>query len=232
MKIIFNAFKLLSIASLAAGIGACGSGNNSNPPPAVAPGTVVTGTCVYTQVGLLPQGSCPAGEGQIITMANGVGGGYTQGQCLPQVAGGTNGVYGNTGYPNTGGYPGYGNTGYGYGNTGYGNTGYGTPSPYANGQCTGQTGVNGINNGQCVQTQFGCLPQCPNQPGTLQYEGNCAPYSYFGVTGVPGQVPGGVIPPFGAYGNPGAYGPGYYPPGYVPGGGGNFGGYYYYGARL
>jgi hypothetical protein len=221
MKTISRISTILSLAGLALAAGACGSGNsnNNNPTPPVAPGTVATGTCVYTQVGLLPQGSCPAGQGQIITITGGVGG-YTAGQCLPQV---TNGAYGNTGA-----YPGYGNTGaypgYGYGNQGYGYGNTGSMSPYAGGQCTGQTGVNGINNGQCIQTpSLGCLPQCivpgTNLPG-LQYNGNCAPSSTFGVYN---NNTGGGIPP---YGNYGPYAPGY--GGYVPGGGGTFGGFYYY----
>jgi hypothetical protein len=213
MKAFTSVYTFLSIAALALTVGACGSGssNNSNAAGIAAPG--VTG-CVYTQVGMLPQGSCPAGQGQIITAASG----YTAGQCIPSSTA-NNGVYGNTGYPNTGVYPGY-NTGYapGYSNTGYGTTGYG--SGLDGGQCTGQNGINGVNNGQCVQTTYGCLPQCPNQPGTLLYQGNCAPYSYFGVSG--GTYPGYTNNGYGPYA------PGYYNGGYVPGGGGNFGGYYYY----
>jgi hypothetical protein len=223
MKAISTVSTFLSIAALALTVGACGSNNNNNPAPGVA--APIT-TCVYTQVGMLPQGSCPAGQGQIITAQAG----YTAGQCVLVTA--NNGGVG--AYPTTGAYPGYntgygyGNTGYGYGNTGYGNTGYGTTG-LDGGQCAGQTGVNGINNGQCVQTQFGCLQQCPSQPGSLLYNGNCAPYSYFGVqgninTGLPGAAP---IPPYG-YNNYGPYAPGYYT-GYLPGGGGNFGGYYYRG---
>jgi hypothetical protein len=227
MKAISSVFTILSIAGLGLTVVACGSGNNNS---STAAGTVVAGTgCVYTQLGLLPQGSCPAGQGQIITMANGVNAGYTQGQCLPQVAA-NNGVYGNTGvYPNQGVYPGYNNGAYpGYPNTGaYGSTGY------DGGQCANQAGgLNGINNGQCVQTQFGCLPQCAlaGQPGGLQYQGNCAAYSYYGVT-YPGAYQPGVglpgVAPVTPYGY-GPYAPGYYNGGYVPGGGGNFGGFYYY----
>jgi hypothetical protein len=222
MKTISRVSTILSLAALAFSVGACGSGNsnNNNPAPPAAPGTVVNGNCVYTQVGLLPQGSCPAGQGQIITLTGGVGG-YTVGQCLPQ----TTGAYGNQGYGYGNQGYGYGNQGYGYGNQGYGYGNTGAASPYAGGQCTGQTGVNGINNGQCIQTpSLGCLPQC-TVPGSglpgLQYNGNCAPSSTFGVYNT--GVPGGVIPP---YGNYGPYAPGY-PGGYIPGGGGNFGGFYY-----
>ncbi len=205
MKATSSLLTVLSLAGLAFTMGACGGGGSSGSTAAGVVAPAVT-SCVYTQVGMLPQGSCPAGQGQVVVSSSG----YTAGQCIPSTgAVGTTGTYpyGTTGI-NNGVYP-Y-NTGLSPYNTGYGGQSLGLDG----GQCTGQNGVNGINNGQCVQTQFGCLQQCPNQPGSLIYQGNCAPYSYFGVQGNVGVgMPYGYTAP--------------YAPGYIPGGGGNFGGYYY-----
>jgi hypothetical protein len=214
MKTTSSVLTVLSLAGLAFTMGACGGGGGSSSTAAGVAAPAVA-SCVYTQVGMLPQGSCPAGQGQIIVSSSG----YTAGQCVPSTGGVNTGAYpyGTNGI-NTGAYP-Y-NTGV---NQGY----YGGQSlGLDGGQCTGQNGINGIGNGQCVQTQYGCLYQGPCGVGQLQYTQsgivtgapNCAPYSYFGVQGNIGTGLPGVAPmPYG-----------YIPPGgYMPGGGGNFGGYYY-----
>jgi hypothetical protein len=105
MKNISRILVLSSFGAISLGlIVACGSGNSSSNPVAVAPAVAANGCqagYVMTQDGCLPQGSCPAGEGQVTQGAggynggyggyNGSYGGYNGSGCLPQVSIGTNG---------------------------------------------------------------------------------------------------------------------------------------------
>jgi hypothetical protein len=224
MKATTSLYTILSIAGLAFTMGACGGGGSNNTPPPAA-GVSAIGTCVQTPVGLLPQGTCPAGQGQVVV----AGAGYPVGQCVQSTGvanTGYNGQYPGGQYPG-GQYPG-GQYGYNPGlNQGYygGGQNLGLGGTQCSGQSgvIGQPGVNGIGTGQCIPFQGGCLYQGTCPMGTVQYtepgtvEMVCAPYSTFGIQGNVGLGLPGVAPmPIG-----------YYPPGgYVAGGGGNFGGYY------